>query len=482
MKRIPGIALMCIVTVGLLTSGRIGSESYNGDDGFTLPEVTDTTGLTGFIKVAPFRLDILPPSSGVQFYGNGILFLSNTKFESKMLPKHVSFGSTEAYAGMISDTAITGHSIFSPTASFSFPCEATTFSADYQTMYYTKIPKKENKEKIFRAQYKPDRNGEDGWVSDEQPLEFCKGNYLFTHPALSADGKTLVFASDMQGTLGGLDLFTVTLEGDKWSVPRNLGAAINTIRFECYPFIDRNNNLYYSSDGLAGYGGNDIFTCKFNGETWEKPVNLSRKINTVNDDIAFTIDRQDGRTAFFTIRKKSNGNDLQLRRITLSQEKIDNTPLTIAYIFNGKPGQKPELVAEKPAEPAKAAPAVVKQEPKAEEKKAADQPAAPTQQAKVVIIKNTSELPEELKNKVIYRIQFMSTGKQRMEKKIVINGVSYKTYEYFYLNLYRYTIGEYTSLQQAKDLQVVVRKAGYPDAFVAAFKNDMRSLDLTLFK
>jgi hypothetical protein len=69
-----------------------------------------------------------------------------------------------------------------------------------------------------------------------------------------------------------------------------------------------------------------------------------------------------------------------------------------------------------------------------------------------------------------------------MEKKIVINGVSYKTYEYFYLNLYRYTIGEYTSLQQAKDLQVVVRKAGYPDAFVAAFKNDMRSLDLTIFK
>ena len=56
---------------------------------------------------------------------------------------------------------------------------------------------------------------------------------------------------------------------------------------------------------MPGYGGYDIFTCKFNGETWDKPVNLSDRINSENDDIAFSIDRTDGKSAFYTKRQKS---------------------------------------------------------------------------------------------------------------------------------------------------------------------------------
>ena len=73
--------------------------------------------------------------------------------------------------------------------------------------------------------------------------------------------------------------------------------------------------------------------------------------------------------------------------------------------------------------------------------------------AKFVIIKPTSTIPEELKDVVVYRIQFLSTTKPRKENQIVINGVAYKTFEYFYLDSYRYTSWGIYSLPPAKELQ-----------------------------
>lgn len=492
MKRLPELISICFLIVGLLTSGTTENKSFEKTPAIEseLQQEHDTSGLTGFINAEPFNLTIIPPSSGVQFFKSGIVFLSNTKFEGKMLPKHVSFGSIEAYTAMVKDTTLGLHSLFSPYTSFSFPCEAITFSSDFKTMYFTMITKKEKKEKIYRAEYKTNDKGEAGWIPDENPLDFCSGNYIFTHPSLSADGNTMIFATDMPGSLGGLDLFIVKKTGEKWSKPENLGKSINTGRYECYPYFDQDNNLFFSSDGLAGYGGYDIFTCKYNGETWEKPLNLSRKINSEIDDIAFTINRTDGKSAFFTKRLVSGPGEMQLFRVTVKQEPLENNPQFISYIFNGKPAPKTELVAattvEQPRQPAseplKTTSAEVKKDVKVEEKKSPSAPASKQPDAKVVIIKNTSELPEELKDKVVYRIQFLTTTNPRKENQVVINGVTYKTYEYFYLNAYRYTIGQFTTLAPAKELQSICRSAGYPQAFVAAFKNSTRSLDLTLFK
>ena len=106
-------------------------------------------------------------------------------------------------------------------------------------MFFTRIAKKETKEKIYRAELKPDGNGNLNWVTDDKPLGFCNGNYRYTHPALSADGKMMVFASDMAGSLGGMDLFIVRKEGEKWSKPENPGKSINTVRNECFPYLDQ---------------------------------------------------------------------------------------------------------------------------------------------------------------------------------------------------------------------------------------------------
>jgi hypothetical protein len=482
MKRLPEIMTIGGLIIGLLTSGitEIRSDVARGN-GSPFLQVQDTTELISYLKVDSFNLDILPPSSGIQFFKNGIVFLSNTKYEGKMLPKHVSFGSIEAYTAIVKDTSLGFHQLFSPTSSFSFPCEATTFSTDFKTMYFTKIGKKEKKEKIYRAEFKTNMKGESSWVPDENPLAFCTGNNIYTHPALSADGKILIFASDMEGSLGGTDLFIVRRDGDKWSKPENLGKEINTIQYECFPYLDKDNNLFFSSDGLTGYGGYDVFTCKFNRERWEKPKNLSRRINSENDDIAFSIDKTDGKRAFYTSRQRSGNGNMQLFKVTLIKEVAGNTPLSISYIYNGSPIAS-ELAAVTPVEKARSTETEPAKTVPAEAKKASASPASNSSAAKVVTIKSTTVLPDELKDVVVYRVQFLTTTKARKENQIIINGVSYKTYEYFYLNAYRYTIGEFTTLAPARELQNICKKSGYPEAFVAAFKNNTRSLDLTLFK
>lgn len=491
MKRLPEIITFCCIIICLLTSATTINRPVDHDGReFTVQMLQDTTGLVSLLKVDSFRLEIIPPSSGIQFFRNGIVFLSNTKYEGKMLPKHVSFGSTEAYTAIVKDSSLGFHIIFSPSSSFSFPCEAITFDNDFKTMYFTKIARKAIKEKIYRSELKPDGKGNSVWVMDENPLDFCKGDYRYTHPAISADGKMMIFASDMEGSLGGMDLFIVMKTGEKWSKPRDLGKSINTPRDECFPFVDNDNNLFYSSNGLAGYGGYDIFTCKFNGDTWEKPMNLTRRINSENDDIAFSIDKTEGKSAFFTKRQKSGNGEMQLFRVVLKQAMYDNNPLSISYIFNGQQVSKTEFVAQKSVEQTslpekesvKNVPAEVKKDVKVVGKKTSSSPVKNPQAAKFVLIKTTRPIPDELKDVVVYRVQFLTTTNPRKEDQIVINGVTYKTFEYFYLNAYRYTIGEFRTLAPAKELQSICKKWGYPAAFTAAFKNDSRSLDLTLFK
>ena len=98
MKTIPGIGLLILTISLLLTSGY--TDKLSG--GVSFSEIPgninhDTTGYIRLIEVDSFNLTIIPPSSGVKFYRNGIVFLSNTRNEVKMLPEHISFGTIEAY-------------------------------------------------------------------------------------------------------------------------------------------------------------------------------------------------------------------------------------------------------------------------------------------------------------------------------------------------------------------------------------------------
>jgi hypothetical protein len=492
MKSLPVIAAFAFLTIGMMTSGNLHEDLRLKNDISQARINPDSTTLINLLRVDSFFLPLIQPASGVQFYKNGIIFLADTKNETRMLAKHISFGTIQSYFTVPRDFTSGEHILFSASDPFPYPSEAITFSRDLKTMYFTKLAGKPLKEKIFMASLSSGGDNQPGWIVDKEPLDFCDENFSYSHPALSSDDKILIFGSNQQGSLGGMDLFISRKVEGKWSVPQNPGRIINTSGNEFYPFLDKENNLYYSSDRLTGYGGYDIFVCRYNGYDWDKPKNLSGKINSEYDDIAFTISREDGQKGFFSRRKPGRINEIQLFSLVMTppsaadrlqlfartetRDTKEDTLLTISSAFVSKP--QPKIIA--------AAENTKTSESKAERKivvpQPPNQPTAPSAERKTA---NQPVQPANVQGKndiVIYRVQFQASVKQKEKFRVTVKGKTYDTYEYFYQGAYRYCIGEFTTIAPARDLQNAARLSGQNQAFVVAFKNDVRSLDMSLFR
>ena len=100
----------------------------------------------------------------------------------------------------------------------------------------------------------------DKW-SEPKNMGILPDSLVAAHPAISPDGLTLYFVSDIAGGFGKKDIWKVTRlrPGDSWSKPVNLGPDINTPGDELFPYSREDGTLYFSSDGQIGMGGLDIF-------------------------------------------------------------------------------------------------------------------------------------------------------------------------------------------------------------------------------
>ncbi|ULC59419.1 OmpA family protein [Flaviramulus sp. BrNp1-15] len=166
------------------------------------------------------------------------------------------------------------------------------FTNDGKTMYFNRTNttrKKTDEERIAHIKiYKAELV--DGVWTNVTALPFTSNSYSTEHPALSKDGKTLYFASDMPGTLGSFDIYKVAINDDgTYGEPENLGPTINTKHREQFPFISEFNVLYFSSIGHQGYGGLDVFRSNLVNDTFDKPVNLGSSINSNLDDFAYVV-------------------------------------------------------------------------------------------------------------------------------------------------------------------------------------------------
>ncbi|MCF8370838.1 MAG: OmpA family protein [Bacteroidales bacterium] len=105
---------------------------------------------------------------------------------------------------------------------------------------------------------------------------------------LAPDGKTLFFCSNRSGGQGGDDIYVTVLSENGWSQPENLGSVINTDKGEYRPTMAADGKtLYFASHGHFGFGNSDIFVSRKIGPAWQdwsKPVNLGKYINTLESD------------------------------------------------------------------------------------------------------------------------------------------------------------------------------------------------------
>jgi outer membrane protein OmpA-like peptidoglycan-associated protein len=131
--------------------------------------------------------------------------------------------------------------------------------------------------------------------------------YSLGHATLSKNGSVIYFTSDMPGGEGLTDIWYCIKQPDgNWSKPVNCGKTINTPEEEAFPTI--NNALYYSSKGLSGMGGYDIYKAIGDRSVWGAPVNLKHPINSTSDDFYFVT--QDGKTGYYSSNREGGiGND-----------------------------------------------------------------------------------------------------------------------------------------------------------------------------
>lgn len=105
---------------------------------------------------------------------------------------------------------------------------------------------------------------------------------------MTADGNTMYFVSDRKGDKSSTDIYVSQKTGKSWGEAKPLPFTINTIGRETTPFISGDGRyLFYSSDGLQGMGGLDIYVVENLGSTWGNPINLGIIVNTVNNDSHF---------------------------------------------------------------------------------------------------------------------------------------------------------------------------------------------------
>lgn len=169
-----------------------------------------------------------------------------------------------------------------------------------------------NKLKLYSAL----KNG-DTWTQLTS-LPFNSDEYSVGHPTFLADGKTMIFVSDMPGTEGGTDLWKSVWNGQDWSTPENLGKTLNTPGNEMFPFFHADGTLYFASDGLGGLGGLDIYKSEWEEGTFGTPKNMGYPVNTHFDDFGIIMDGT-GIQGYFSSNRDSLEDD-NIFQITITRE------------------------------------------------------------------------------------------------------------------------------------------------------------------
>jgi len=177
-----------------------------------------------------------------------------------------------------------------------------TFTKDGKTMYFSRTNENRvliGEELIATVKLYKAELVDTVWTNIVE-LPFSSDLYSTQHPVLNKDNTKLYFSSDMPGTLGSFDIFYVDItssyEGyveNGYSAPIHLDKTINTAHREQFPFLDKENTLYFASDGHQAMGGLDIFMSKVYNGVYSKPLNLGETINSEMDDFGYILNEED---------------------------------------------------------------------------------------------------------------------------------------------------------------------------------------------
>ena len=156
---------------------------------------------------------------------------------------------------------------------------------------------------------------------------------------ISADGNTIIFASDRNEGSGGTDLYvSKKLPIGGWGPSQNLGGLINTEFDEDFPNLSPDGKmLYFSSKGHVSMGGYDIFRAEWNGSTqqFENVRSIGYPVNTPYDDMNYRVS-DNGRYGYLASIRPEGKGDMDIYRVTFNKVEPNYTAIA-GYIKTDDP-------------------------------------------------------------------------------------------------------------------------------------------------
>lgn len=194
----------------------------------------------------------------------------------------------------------------------------TTNQPDYKCLL--EDPKEQQNLKIYYS-----IKNKDEW-SKPQIHPLCEGKYTYCHGIFCNNDNTIIFASDMPGGFGGMDLYITEYVNNQWTKPRNMGWDVNSPSNELFPFVNRAGKLFFSSNKSGGYGGYDIYGILLENLSTGTSELLEAPLNSRKDDFSIWTDPE-GSYGYLT------------------SNRIDNTGDNIFYFHKIVPDFEKEIVA-----------------------------------------------------------------------------------------------------------------------------------------
>ncbi|MBP6312355.1 MAG: hypothetical protein WAR83_07500 [Flavobacteriales bacterium] len=282
------------------------------------------TPATSLYEIQPVRIPELSEAFGAVPYGKGVVFAgASGSAQAKRTNPFNGHSFLDLYYGVPNAQGdVENVELLFGTLNGIYHEGPATFSSDGRTMYFSRsdyekhrIVKDEQNVshvQLFRAEKQ--RNG--SWGKIEQ-FAFNSDGRSIGQAALSADGRTLYMISDMPGGFGGTDVYMCKWMLNAWSPPENLGPMINTAENEMFPTV-HGDTLYFSSNGHGGLGGLDIFSSTHKNDDWSLPVNMNAPINSTYDDFSLQF-RNDGSNGFLSSNRDGQDGIYSFRKLPTEQ-------------------------------------------------------------------------------------------------------------------------------------------------------------------
>ena len=170
---------------------------------------------------------------------------------------------------------------------------------------------------------------------DSSNLGVINGTAYQPTACISPDKKTIIFASNKPGGMGGLDLYKITIDNTgKWSTPVNLGPSINTEYDENTPFIHADDStMFFSSKGHNTMGGYDVFSAKEDAQgNWAHAKNIGYPVNTPDDDFYFNVSA-DGKRAYYTTVRQGGFGEMDNYEVIFAKPlPVQSVAVLVGYV------------------------------------------------------------------------------------------------------------------------------------------------------